>query len=574
MTHYIVAVALLCFPNILYATAEGFLKQDPRAHPIMDSNERQHRFNEAMSSVMGCSSSGKQEMANLSKVEEALAPMWAVLPKSDEGLVDWKILRYLTHRYFMQQSSLLIRGLEPTRRMNESDAVVADVLKQDSFSFVESALAGKRATGGFTLKDSAALVASLERVIYDSESVLLEQSLVRKLKRFRRAENELFERHEFYLLIETYMVHWLSGGDDYVADAVLRNRTLMTEVFPYFDSISRFIDGVIRNLEYFRARSSKSGDGNTVMSRRFSFDDAHNVVGDITRGFASFWESECQTIKESLVAMDRSGTGRVRLSDFYGANVDGDWRFGESEQYLRDLGAIDETSPQHGSQVIITNYLLGASNCIVSTNNYFVCCVNECEAVLNDIEVAVGEPVAWPEDILRSLSGITNFDDDALRISTAMTAQLQRIADTHSGKVPLHGRLFAQWLHFAMPHECPFPHKVGTYASTASPNGDSSHLASQSEIFYHADKRGLEVSVEMAEMEEAQMMSQWSDEEELLADYSLHMQRPWELSPTGAKLSFIVLLAIGATVAFGGGRKSGENSATIFIQTCSKAHFV
>jgi len=24
--------------------------------------------------------------------------------------------------------------------------------------------------------------------------------------------------------------------------------------------------------------------------------------------------------------------------------------------------------------------------------------------------------------------------------------------------VPLHGRLFTQWLHFAFPHECPYPH--------------------------------------------------------------------------------------------------------------------
>jgi len=28
--------------------------------------------------------------------------------------------------------------------------------------------------------------------------------------------------------------------------------------------------------------------------------------------------------------------------------------------------------------------------------------------------------------------------------------------------VPLHGRLFAQWLHHAYPRECPYPHVAGT----------------------------------------------------------------------------------------------------------------
>ncbi|OLQ01989.1 Proteasome assembly chaperone 2 [Symbiodinium microadriaticum] len=40
--------------------------------------------------------------------------------------------------------------------------------------------------------------------------------------------------------------------------------------------------------------------------------------GSITRSFASFWQSECTGLKESLVAMDPFHTGRVPLSKFYG----------------------------------------------------------------------------------------------------------------------------------------------------------------------------------------------------------------------------------------------------------------
>merc|ERR1719410_1132043 len=39
-----------------------------------------------------------------------------------------------------------------------------------------------------------------------------------------------------------------------------------------------------------------------------------------------------------------------------------------------------------------------------------------------------------------------------------LVKKLAYIANRHGNAVPLHGRLFAQWLHFAFPHECPYPH--------------------------------------------------------------------------------------------------------------------
>ena len=93
------------------------------------------------------------------------------------------------------------------------------------------------------------------------------------------------------------------------------------------------------------------------MSQRYSFHDAHEIVGGITQNFASFWESECTSMKDQLVAMDAHKTGRVPLSKFYGTGLDADWRFAESEAYLRDLGALDETSAWRGKQVIVANYI-------------------------------------------------------------------------------------------------------------------------------------------------------------------------------------------------------------------------
>merc|ERR1719476_921461 len=47
-------------------------------------------------------------------------------------------------------------------------------------------------------------------------------------------------------------------------------------------------------------------------------------------------------------------------------------------------------------------------------------------------------------------------------IANWLQVRLQEVANHHGGLVPLHGRLFAQWLHYAYPRECEFPHVAGT----------------------------------------------------------------------------------------------------------------
>merc|ERR1719191_2715136 len=46
-------------------------------------------------------------------------------------------------------------------------------------------------------------------------------------------------------------------------------------------------------------------------------------------------------------------------------------------------------------------------------------------------------------------------------MDTKVRVKLEEIGAHHDGKVPLHGRLFAQWLHYAFPRDCPYPHMAG-----------------------------------------------------------------------------------------------------------------
>merc|ERR1719229_187275 len=160
--------------------------------------------------------------------------------------------------------------------------------------------------------------------------------------------------------------------------------------------------------------------------------------------------------------MEVAGTGRDALSKFYSGIDDRDWPFIENAAYLRNLGALDETDSER-PHVIIPNFLSSPSNCVVPSSFYSVCCIDECESLLASIESEVGEASATPALLAQIVSGLESDTVQAPRnLSATQLGRLDQIAAVHGGRIPLHGRLFAQWMHHAYPRECRFPHESGT----------------------------------------------------------------------------------------------------------------
>lgn len=225
-------------------------------------------------------------------------------------------------------------------------------------------------------------------------------------------------------------------------------------------------------------------------------------------------------------------TGRIPLAKFYKTAISTDWRFGESEAYLRELGALDESSSWLGPQVIIPNYVQSTSNCIVATSHYLVCCMNECEALLGEIEVAIGAPTATPAELINvvsNMTGQTTLDDDEspkFLPNGALTLQLEQVAKTNGGTVPLHGRLFAQWLHYVFPRECPFPHRMGMVSSVTPSQYGQEYVASAEDMKKIA-KNASSAIPDALSKDELQWMSQWSPQEEFIMDYSSEITMPW-----------------------------------------------
>lgn len=506
------AIINVAFACIITVQGKGFLADDSFDETLSKD------LIAAMDEVLGCGEHGVSEEQK-TYIESSIMPMWITLPKTN-GNLDWKSVRYIAHRYFMQTSSLMIRGLEPSRALNHTDMGIAEILSQEAPSHTDSLFSGKNKKQGFSLHDTISLIITLERLVFDSEAALLEKVI----KEAGGRKGQTFNRRQMQRVLENYMVHWMMGEDQESIEVLMKNRTFLEAAFPQWSALAHFVNGRIELM--LRERGLEplgTSAGKMIMNGRFTKDDAHTVVGGVTRTFQDFWQSECHDMKDQLVGMDRDGTGRVRLSDFYGTGLDKDWRFGESEAYLKDLGVLDDSSMIRGKQVMIANYLQAASNCIVATPHYLVCCKNECEEMMAEIEEHVRTPYALPADILNvvgNMSSPSGVDDDPPMLEGSLREQLLRIAETNGGKIPIHGRLFAQWLHYVFPRECAYPQKAGKYAShTLTPGafgGVDDYLSSKEEMTKHAQKSGDNFDDSVID---ENWMSQWSSDEEFFADY-------------------------------------------------------
>merc|ERR1719458_412662 len=246
----------------------------------------------------------------------------------------------------------------------------------------------------------------------------------------------------------------------------------------------------------------------------YSFQAALQIVRSMARAYGQWQNMECRHMAAELRGLDSVGSGRVSLDKFYSQPKSADYVFSESIGYLRQIGALDEGSVVV-PQVRIANYIMGPSNCIVSSSYFSVCCLSECEGLMRELEQKIQAPTASAVQLLALVGNMSSSSVDAPRdLPAALVDKLRAIAKRHDGKVPLHARLFAQWMHFVFPSECPYPHTVED-AAVLRP----SHWSGQQRVSTAEEERERWIS-EFAFQPEAEigdpLLSQWDDEEVLL----------------------------------------------------------
>merc|ERR1719246_20465 len=327
----------------------------------------------------------------------------------------------------------------------------------------------------------------------------------------------------------------------------------MTQDFPAWSDLKMWVHDARQTMSLQRSRRSLS-------DAEFTLDTVVEEVQELNDRLGAFQNFECRSIKAGLVDLEYKGSGRVLLSDFYREGLHGDHLFIEHADYLRKLGALDESDAFHPS-VIIANYLAGQANCLTSTNFHSVCCFDECQGLMGNLERAIEAPAATAARIAELVAGLHSDTVDAPRnMSASLLSRLGEIADHHDGLVPLHGRLFAQWMHHAYPLECPYPHVAGTTSPlTPAEWMDESGV---DELALSEQERRLIITKYKKQLPRAKVQDlPWSAEEELVFTHKLPVLAPDRGSITrkvaalAALVAFVLPLAKVSSAASGPSRK-------------------
>merc|ERR1719343_1152121 len=126
------------------------------------------------------------------------------------------------------------------------------------------------------------------------------------------------------------------------------------------------------------------------------------------------------------------GSGRVPYEAFraYPKNDDPQavFVFTESKQRLHDEEALDETTLGTPS-VLVANYVQLASNCADTSKYYTICCVDECEGLMQDLEAQVKAPAASVDVLLPLVGNLSSSTVDAPRdLDQALVDKLRSVA--------------------------------------------------------------------------------------------------------------------------------------------------
>eukprot|EP00933_Yihiella_yeosuensis_P058715 TRINITY_DN5938_c0_g1_i2.p1 TRINITY_DN5938_c0_g1~~TRINITY_DN5938_c0_g1_i2.p1 ORF type:complete len:384 (-),score=77.94 TRINITY_DN5938_c0_g1_i2:48-1199(-) len=377
-------------------------------------------------------------------------------------------------------------------------------------------------------------------------------------------------------MLDTYMTLFILGRNTSVStsEQIIFDKSQIADAYPGWHATQKFANQVRSSVVASKLAEPDFAGG------QLTFNATSQIVEEIGERYGRWQDAECRDLKGELLKLEDHGTGRVQLKNFYGEAVNGGaWQFTESVEYLRELGALDETIPGKPT-VVIPNYVNSRSNCLASSSIYSVCCLNECEALMGHIERQVAAPEASVRSIVELVSKLPSATVSAPReLSKELQARLEEVAAHHSGNVPLHGRLFAQWLHHAYPRECPFPHTSGsTNPMTADAwmqdKGAASITASISEMQRHAEAQQTTETQEVVSLP-------WIVEEELVAvnkvdatEQSVPAAKPSQFRNFGlvvAGLSACLALAHSLTLSFKTIRKS-QAADGLLPQYSSKQH--
>jgi hypothetical protein len=438
---------------------------------------------------------GRISEARIQGLVDEMRVLYVALPKNAEGKLGPAATRYALNRVFRRTRAWLVRGIAPdglswnasypTNALHGESPVSVESLFEQHFNNADRS--------GLNLEEVALLAATVEEQIFVEVNERLKKAYHAMGLPITSGSTVTWEQAEeaLDLTLMSYHAGMMSHPTVFESKA---KRDKINKVFPTWPASQEFHRVVLRD-EVPRSKSS------------VEFATVEHVARAIVERFGPWQQGECTLLKQALVAREGACFGHVPLVDFYNsALADGKWQFSESTDYLRALGALDESDPARPN-VIVPNYIDCPSNLVGESRVHSVVCQDECEPIMARLEAGLRWPSATPEEIITIMEDLLaprNLSDELIR-------RLDDVAQPHEGRVLIHGRLFAQWLHHVKPRECGYPQRSGT-TTPVNP----------SQYWGHTVESKLDMQRDMEQLKKARAHGKegqcpaWAAEEELV----------------------------------------------------------
>lgn len=385
-------------------------------------------------------------------VETSIHADFSSRPEILGNKVPAEALRPLARTYFVKEHGWIMKGLEPAGMTPEGkfqELHEVPILRHGAPALAVWLGHQWKARHHFSLNDASNIIAALEWLTLDHAIKLTDKAY--ELNDYHKHKplnlNQLKEVMRSYLLV--FRLGYKAQAEH---NAKLHQK--LKRLASY--------DASYKELVQFQEETLKFSIHMLPNRDEIPRDEVEKIVLELAAQYGKWQNRECKAMKHDLLGLQGVADGTVPFKPFHDfpTNKQFGYYFGESQEYLRRIGALDENNPGEAPKVLIANYLTGPTNCIATTQYTAVCCINECEAPLGDLERKVREPSAYPSELMRLAQGLrTETVNSQRQLPENLMEKLQEVADEpeHKGRVPLRGAGFAQWLHFVLPNECPKP---------------------------------------------------------------------------------------------------------------------
>jgi hypothetical protein len=464
------------------------------------------KVSKQLKTSLGAVVSGGDEraMQRIARIEKTLWHSFQAMPKDRWGQAMPRTVRHLVHSFFAEEHGWLLSGLEPHgMQVNMTAVHQMGILQEKAPAVVDALLETGKSQFGLEFSDVVSVVAAVERLVLDESMALLRTAY----KLNNKNTDELLDERALLDVLESYLFVFEQGAKANVSavEAHQITKKLLAERGGSWADLTEFAQDAQLNYIF-----SHSDQLNPFMPLRFSFLASSQIVEDLALSYGQWQDAECRRMKSELVKLDPDSTGRVPLSTFYSQPKNAVYQFVESVDYLREVGAIEESSVG-GPSVRIANYILSPTNCIATSSFFSVCCLSDCGQLMGEVEHMVQAPTASPQILLGIVGNLSLMHFDGEQVVTAeLEAKLHTVAAHHAGTVPLHGRLFAQWMHFAFPLECPYPHVLQDSISLSPASWSSKKSYTSTE---EQRQKFIEENAYVSEQDINMLAVHWTDEE-------------------------------------------------------------